>query len=219
MIARLNLTQVLPLALAALLCAAAASPGQDKTKDAPPKLPADNTAPMKRISWLVGTWVGESELADYGKMRFKYTFAWAMNKNFLKADSWLFQGDTMAWHDTGMIGWDKDNSKYTTFIFGLDGTIGSSTEVKPSDPKATAPKTKLVMDGQTTGNSPWKRFRSIMLQVDADTMIIDQLSYKDGKYDSIGKTTLKRQKLKANPKAKASGAADKPVKAKKLQSA
>lgn len=177
-------------AAALALSTTTAAVAQDKL----PPMPMDNTTAMKRIAWLVGDWVGEAELAGYGHTKYKYSITWALNKNFLKSDFWMWQNKKLGWHDTGMIGWDKDNNKFTQFVFGLDGTIGTAVETKASDPKATTEKKKLVLDGQTTGNSPWKKFRVVMLKVDDDTMIIDQLTFKDGKYQSMGKSTVKRVK-------------------------
>lgn len=178
----------------------------------------DNSAEMQKIAWLVGTWTAKGSYDQLGECTHVYRIEWPStkflgagdpkktNRNFLRTSYVMRSGDRVVWSDFSMFGWDKDNKRYTWFVFGMDGTIGTSI-ASTTKYDADGNAVKLVMDGETTGNSPWKKHRLILLRVDENTMIQEMMTWKDGKYvamDGTSKTTFKRQ-LGAKAK-KAAGA-------------
>ncbi|MEM7199514.1 MAG: hypothetical protein AAF628_04565 [Planctomycetota bacterium] len=170
-------------------------------QDTPPM--PDNSATMAKLGWMVGNWVGEGAMQGYGDYTFRYELSWTMNKNFMKADYWMKVGGDVIWHDTGMLGWDKDQQKFVSFVFGIDGTIGGGAELDQTEVGVPADAQAFVIDGQTTGNSPWKKFRTVIVKIDDDTLSIDTLTLQGEKWVSLDKTTAKREKTaeKANDNA------------------
>ncbi len=185
---------------------------------AQPESPPDNSAEMNKIAWLVGTWEAKGTYEGYGECTHVYRIEWPStkflgagdpkkpNRNFLRTSYVMRAGGRVIWSDFSMFGWDKDNNRYTWFVFGMDGTIGTSIASTTKYDKA-GDAVKLVMDGETTGNSPWKKHRLILLRVDKNTMIQEMLTWKDGEYVTMpgpSKTTFKRRiekkgATKANP--------------------
>lgn len=114
--------------LAMLTCAALSTSAL--TAQEPPKLP-DNSAHMKRFAWVIGAWAGSGTMPGYGKHEFRSEFSWTLNRNFIKTSYWMTIGGKVIWHDTGLLGWDRQKKKLVTFTFGFDGTIGGGEQLPP----------------------------------------------------------------------------------------
>jgi hypothetical protein len=114
--------------------------------------------------------------------------SWTLNSNFIKNDYWMWIDGTLVWHDTGVIGWDRDKKAFASFLFGMDGTIGGSLKI------TTEAKT-LVLEGKTNSRSPYARYRTKMSHVDAQTMSVQTWSLdKDGKASVISDRKYKKVK-------------------------
>jgi hypothetical protein len=111
-------------------------------------------ARLKSLEFLAGRWVGEGESADFGQYRDSYVFQFEMDGHFLSHRYAMEVGGKEVWSDRGMTGWDPDRGAIVNFAFGCDGSIGSGASVPGEG------GTFLVMEGTTTGESPFKRWRT-----------------------------------------------------------
>ena len=169
------------------------SPGLDPDPSTAP----DNRAQMQKLSWMIGAWVGDGEMPGYGKYTFRYALSWTLNQNFIEQDYTMKVGNLIAWHNTGMIGWDVDKREFATFTFGIDGSIGRGRQIDPKTVGIQGVKgveQALVFEGGTTGNSPFRRYRFLIMKGKDDTLVIETLTLHKGKFVSMGKTVAKREK-------------------------
>ena len=162
-----------------------------------PSTAPDNRAQMQKLSWMIGSWVGDGEMPGYGKYTFRYALRWTLNENFIEQDYLMTVGNLIAWQNTGMIGWDEDRREFATFSFGIDGTIGRGRQIDPRKIQMRGAKNVervLAFEGGTTGNSPFRRYRFIIMKGENDTLVIDTQTLHEGKFVSMGKNLAFREK-------------------------
>jgi hypothetical protein len=152
--------------------------------------PFQNTAEhLKPIEWLVGTWVGEVDAPPYGKMTAEYVYEWTLNGNFMRQDYRMTDAKgKVIWHDTGMLGWDRDKKKLVGFNFGMDGTIGWGMQVEGD------PRQSITFEGNTTG--PYKNFRVRLTREGDDRIVAEMFTQKGEEWKAEGPKQLFVRKKK-----------------------
>lgn len=116
------------------------------------------TEKVRPYEWIVGSWASAGESPDLGKYEDAYTFAWSLNRNFLKIEYEVKVGGQVAWADTSYVGWDPQKKKLVQLTFGNDGTIGWGEQVESKD--------ELVFEGATTAPGPFKHYRFTLRKAD-----------------------------------------------------
>lgn len=174
----------IPLALLVLAGPLAADP--------PARAPAGRPEPpvnehLQQLAFLVGTWIGEGEVAGAGKFTDQYTFEWALDRNFLKHDYVMKVKGQVVWRDIGYLGWDADQKKIVGFTLGMDGSIGRSSAVKPRTEEEM-----LVLEGTTAGNTPMKAWRTSFLRGDDLSMTSIVEVRRGTKYEPVLTIRYKR---------------------------
>lgn len=109
-----------------------------------------NAEHLKPLDYLVGRWKGSGETAQ-GAFEAEYTFAWALNGNFLfKTIEAKAMGAT-AYAATEWIGYDVEQEKVVVIGFTSEGTIVRGTASAVGDPfvvEGDAGKTIIRRDGE-----------------------------------------------------------------------
>ncbi len=156
-------------------------------KPAEHKTEAADAGHLKKLEWMIGTWVGSGEMQGFGKYEDEYVLSKTHGGNFIRNDYWMRVDGKVVWHDTGLIGWDVDKKKYVGVNFGFDGTIGWGEGGDGDDDVYT-------WEGETVGPSEKGKFRAVIKRIDADTMGM-KIERRDGdKWLAYGPDQTRKRK-------------------------
>ncbi|MBI3099235.1 MAG: DUF1579 family protein [Planctomycetes bacterium] len=128
------------------------------------KVESADAGHLKKMDWMVGTWLGGGEMPGQGKYEDEFRLEWTHSGNFIRNDYWMRVDGKVVWHDTGLIGFDPEKKVYVGVNFGFDGTIGWG------EGPASEDGTSFTWEGETVGPSENIKFRATVRKVDADTM-------------------------------------------------
>lgn len=142
-------------------------------KAAEHKVQAEDAGHLKRMDWVLGTWVGSGELPGAGKYEDEQRFEKTHSGNFIRNDYWMRVDGKVVWHDTGLIGFDVDRKKYVGVNFGMDGTIGWHEGDGPDDGGT------FTWEGASVGPNENVTFRATVRKIDADTSTL-KIEKKEG---------------------------------------
>ncbi len=141
---------------------------------------------LKPLEPLLGTWVGEGEMPGVGKYSEEITYAWALNKAYIRMTYKMSAGGKDLDTGEGYVGWDAEAEKLTAYWFCSDGALMKST--------VTVEKDRWIFQGKVSGGSCCKEFRMTLQRTDADTVKSLCEGGEDGKFEKLAETTHKRRK-------------------------
>jgi hypothetical protein len=141
---------------------------------------------IAELQYLVGTWRGEGTCPMGGKFQDEMTYELVQNGNFLRHKYGMWMDGKLVWTDEGILGYDAELKKYVGFTFGQDGTIGRAEgELKDG---------VLVLDGRSSGPSPFKEYRCTSKKLDRDRVEVSCSVKEGGKYKELLKVVYQRRK-------------------------
>jgi hypothetical protein len=123
-------------------------------------------AKLKPLHWLVGQWKGEGECMGQAYKE-ELSAALVYDGHFIRVESKVYIGGQLVWQGTGFTGYDLATDCLAGFVFGMDGAIGRST-FKPG------PKDNVwLVNGETSGVSPFKKYTETLTCVSNDEFTLD----------------------------------------------
>ena len=156
--------------------------------------PAQETPPpgaeakerLQELAWLVGTWKGAGQFEGQAYDS-RIDYEWAMDGAFIESRYEATMGGQVAWRDRTMLGWDRVKGKFTSFTFGVDGSIGWG-DYEPQTEKDT-----WVAVGSIPGDPLFEKSRSIMKRLGPDKMEMTIQTWKDESWVDFMTGTFDRE--------------------------
>jgi|GEM_PF-4136655 hypothetical protein len=123
-------------------------------------------AKLKPLHWLVGDWKGEGECMGQAYME-EFSAALVFEGHFIRVESKVYIGGQLVWQGTGFTGYDLTADCIAAYVFGMDGAIGHST-FKPGPTENV-----WLVNGETSGVSPFKKYTETLTCVSKDEFTLD----------------------------------------------
>ncbi len=156
--------------------------------------PAQETPPpasearerLEEMAWLIGTWKGGGQ---YGGQAYdsRIDCEWAMDGAFIESRYEATMGGQVAWRDRTMLGWDRVKGKFTSFTFGVDGSIGRG-DYQPKTETDT-----WIVEGSIPGDPLFGKSRSIVKRLGPDRMTETIQTWKDDGWVDLMTQSLDRE--------------------------